>query len=84
MHNSSIREVVDDYEDLGQRLVRLRLLQISNLLALLVENGPESALVPLAEEAVVLQVLRVLLDWVPRESMEHDGENTYRPANTFL
>ena len=66
MHNASIREVVDDNQHLGQRLVCLFLLQISNLLALLVENGPEGALVPLAEEAVVLEMFRVLLDRVPR------------------
>ena len=52
----------------------LGLLQLSNLLALLVEDAPESALVPLAEEAAVLEVLRVTGSH--SLSIETEGENT--------
>ena len=66
MHNiMAIREVVDNDEGLGEGLLGLCRLQLLHLPALLVEDLHQSLLVPIREEAVLLQALRELADGVP-------------------
>ena len=58
-------EVVDDDQDLGQRLPGLPRLELLHLRPLLVEDPHQRLLVPLGEQAVLLQTLSELPHSVP-------------------